>query len=227
MNPPVTRTEAGRDAVRVFLLSGHALLRQALSELLGDEGFDVVGEAGRISSALQAVSDLAPDIALLENRLPDGTAIEACRALHVAAPRTRCVILTTYEEEKALRSLVLSGAAGFVPHSARAAGLPEAIRRAATGGGLHSPDAARAARAALAAEAVLGATALENAILALILHGRTNAQICEELGLQQGALAGHLSSLLAKLGFRPTPAGTGAAAAARASALSPPLQRGN
>jgi DNA-binding NarL/FixJ family response regulator len=210
----MTGPGTGCDAARVFLLSGHALIRQALSELLSDEGFDVVGEADRIASALGRVSELAPDVALVENRLPDGTAIEACRALRVTAPRTRCVILTTYEEHKALRSLVLSGAAGFVLHSARAAGLPEAIRRAATGAELHSSDAARAARSALAAEAVLGATALENTILALILHGRTNVQICEELGLQQGALAGHLSSLLAKLGYRPTPTATGAAAPA-------------
>lgn len=208
MCPPMT----GRD-VRVFLLSGHAFLRQALSELLRDEGFDVVGEADSIASALRTASALAPDVALIENRLPDGTGIEACRAFRSAAARTRCVLLTTYEEGKALRSVVLSGAAGYVLHSTRTAGLLDAVRRAATGGTLHSPDAARAARGALAAEAVLGATAVENAILALVLQGMTNLQIAEELGLPPGMLAGHLSSLLAKLGYRPTPTASGAGAA--------------
>ncbi|MGT2461477.1 response regulator [Sinomonas atrocyanea] len=211
MHPSTTRSPVPHAAIRVFLLSGHALLRRALSEVLGDEGFDVVGEADTIASALRMASGHDPDVVLVENRLPDGTGIEACRALHAAAPRTRCVILTTYEEAKALRSVVLSGAAGFVLHSARAAGLPDAIRRAAAGGALHPSEAARAARHALATEAVLGASAVESRILALILHGRTNPQICEELGLPPGRLGDHLSSLLAKLGFRPAPTvpGTG------------------
>jgi DNA-binding NarL/FixJ family response regulator len=194
--------------------------------LLRDEGFDVLGEADSIASALRTAPELAPEVALIENRLPDGTAIEACRALRSASPRTRCVILTTYEEEKALRSLVLSDAAGYVPHSARTAGLLEAVRRAAAGVTLHSWDAARAARAALASEAVLGATAVEKAILALMLEGMTDLQIAEELGLPPGILGGHLSSLLAKLGYRPTPRATGAPAA-RSSAFTGPRQPGN
>lgn len=197
----------GRGAVRVFLISGYALLRDGLRELLSDEGFEVVGEAPSIASALPGAVEAVPDVALIENRLPDGTGIEACRALGSAVPRTGCVILTTFAEEKALRSVVLAGAAGYVLQSASADGLPEAVRRVAVGERLHSPQAAQAALVALAAEPVRReATATEDAVLSLMLQGMTNAQIAAELALSDEILAGHLSSLLARLGYRSAPA---------------------
>ena len=191
--------------MRVFLLSGHALIRRGLAELLLTEGFAVVGEADSIAGALPRAAELAPEVALVENRMPDGTGIEACRALRVAAPRTRCLIVTTYEEELALRSAVMAGAAGYVLQRASADGLPEKIRRVAAGEQLLSPEAVQAVRSALAAHPVPGATAVERAVLSLILQGMTNLEIGEELALPQNTLAGHLSSLLAKLGYRPAP----------------------
>jgi DNA-binding NarL/FixJ family response regulator len=194
-----------RRPVRVFLLSGHALLRHSLAELLLQEGFEVIGEADSIASALPHAAEVAPDVVLVENRMSDGTGIEACRALRTVAPRTRCLIVTTYEEEMALCGAVMAGAAGYVLQRASAAGLPEKIRRVAAGEQLHSPEAAQAVRNMLAAHPLPGATAVEHAVLSLILQGRTNLQIGEELGLPQHTLAGHLSSLLAKLGYRPAP----------------------
>lgn len=198
-----TMSDAGPGHVRVFLVSGYVLLRQGLSELLLSEGFEVVGEAGSIADALPVVAELAPDVALVENRLPDGTGLEASRALRSAAPLTRCVILTTYDEEKALRSAVMAGAAGYVLQRATADGLPEKIRRVAAGEQLYSAEAAQAARSALSAAPVDGATAVEQTVLSLVLQGLTNLQIGQELGMTQETLAGCLSSLLAKLGYRP------------------------
>lgn len=200
-----TMPGTGGRPVRVFLLSGHALLRRSLAELLLHEGFEVVGEADTIASALPRAAELAPDVVLVENRMSDGTGIEACRALHTAAPRTRCLIMTTYQEEMALCSAVMAGADGYVLQRASATGLPEKIRRVAAGEQLHSPEAAQAVRSTLAAHPLPGATAVEHAVLSLILQGMTDLQIGEELGLSQHTLAGHLSSLLAKLGYRPAP----------------------
>ncbi|AMM30797.1 Response regulator containing a CheY-like receiver domain and an HTH DNA-binding domain protein [Sinomonas atrocyanea] len=198
-------TEARRRAVRVFLLSGHALVRRSLADLLEQEGFEVVGEAESIAGALTAVPEAAPAVVLVENRLPDGTSIEACRALRSAAPGTRCLTLTTYDEGKALRSAVLAGAPGYVLQKASADGLPEKLRQVAAGEQLYSSEAAHAARGALAVDAALRCTRAEGELLSLMLQGLSNAQIGEALNLPQERLAGRLSSLLAKLGYRPAP----------------------
>lgn len=197
--------EARRRPVRVFLLSGHALVKRSLAELLEHEGFEVVGEAESIAGALTGVVEAAPEVVLIENRLPDGTSIEACRALRSAAPGTRCLTLTTYDEGKALRSAVLAGASGYALQRASADGLPEKLRQVAAGKQLYSSEAARAACGALAADAALTCSRAEGELLSLMLQGMTNAQIGEALALPQERLAGRLSSLLAKLGYRPAP----------------------
>lgn len=194
------------ERIRVFLLCGHEPVSRALSELLREEGFDVVGEAGSTAEALSCLPGTAPHVALLGNRLADGTGIEACRALREAAPATRCIIVTTYDGQKALRAAVMADAAGHVLQSARADGLPEAIRRAAAGQRLHSARAARAVLNGLGAATLPGgAPGSERAILSLIVQGRTDAEIMTELALPHESFSALLSALLARLGYRAAP----------------------
>ncbi|AMM34758.1 LuxR family transcriptional regulator (plasmid) [Sinomonas atrocyanea] len=201
-----------RAAISVFILSSHDLLRRTLSELLGEEGFDIVGEEGTVAAAVPAAARTAPHVALLSNRLTDGTGIEACRALREAAPRTRCIILTTYDEQKALRSAALAGAAGYLLQSPRAPRLIDAIRRVAAGEQLHAPEAARAVLQSPSTCALLkGATEHERAVWSLIVQGRTNTEIRNQLALTPEAFCACLSALLAKLGYRPAPHAVGPA----------------
>ncbi|AMM31613.1 LuxR family transcriptional regulator [Sinomonas atrocyanea] len=197
-------------ATRVFILSGHAPVRDGLAELLREEGFDVVGEAGTILAALPAATAAEPDVVLVGNRLADGTGIEACRALREAASRTRCIIMTTYDGPMALRAAALADADGYVFQSARVDGLVQALRRVAAGEQLPTAKAARALLHELRADALLKeAPAPECALWSLIRQGRTNAQIRTELALTPKDFSACLSALLARLGYRPAPAAPG------------------
>jgi DNA-binding NarL/FixJ family response regulator len=192
--------------LRVFILSGHELVRHALTDLLLQEGIDVVGDEATVTAAVPAVVASGPDIALLSNRLVDGTGIEACRALRDAAPTTRCLVMTTYDEPKAQRAAALAGAAGYVPQSARPQPLLDAVRRVAAGDRLCSRAAAHATLLTLrTCRDLAGASRQERAIWSLIVHGRTNSEIMTELALPPEAFSTHLSALLDRLGYRPAP----------------------
>ncbi|MGT2462899.1 response regulator [Sinomonas atrocyanea] len=194
------------EAIRVLILSGHRLVRCTLPELLRQEGFEVVATEDTVAAAVRAAAATCPDVALLSNRVPDGTGIEACRALREAAPATRCIIMTTYDDQKALRATALADAAGCVPQSPRTGPLAEALRRVAAGERLHSPEAAMAtARSREAHSPLEGAPGPEQAIWALMLQGRTNSQISAELDLPHEAFTAGLAALLARLGYRPSP----------------------
>jgi DNA-binding NarL/FixJ family response regulator len=188
----------------VFILSGHELVRQALAELLEQEGFDVVGEEARIGIAVPAIAASCVDVGLLSNRLVDGTGIEACRALRVAAPATGCIIMSTYDEHKALRAVGLAGAAGLFLQSTQTHRLIETIRRVAAGEQLHTSEAAQAALRTPPIRPLLAdAPGHERAILCLMVQGRTDTEIQTELALPADAFSAHLRTLLARLGYRP------------------------
>jgi len=119
--------------VRVFILDDHELVRQGLKDLLEGEGFLVVGESGSAAEATRRIPALHPDIAILDGRLPDGTGIEVCRDVRSLDPRLRCLILTSYDDEQALRGAVLAGASGYILKQIRSDDLLAGIRRAAAG----------------------------------------------------------------------------------------------
>ncbi|MDQ0259529.1 response regulator [Sinomonas atrocyanea] len=128
----------GEGRIRVFLLSGYRPLRTALREMLGDEGMDVVGEAESAAEALPLLLDLAPDVAVLDEHLPDGEGHTLCRQLHESGTRTRCVILTSWLPQPARTPS--AGGPVFLLRSIADNGVPQAIRAAA------GPEARPAAR---------------------------------------------------------------------------------
>lgn len=100
--------------IRVFILDDHELVRRGLQELLESEGFEVVGMSGSAEEATRRIPALHPDVAVLDARLPDGTGIEVCRDVRSVDPALNCLILTSYDDEQALRGAVLAGAAGYI-----------------------------------------------------------------------------------------------------------------
>ncbi|BCT74803.1 DNA-binding response regulator [Sinomonas cyclohexanicum] len=193
--------------LRVFILDDHELVRRGLTELLEDEGFEVVGTSGTAAEATRRIPALKPDVSVLDVRLPDGTGIEVCRDIHAVDPSLPCVMLTSYDDEESLRGAILAGANGYVLKEIRGTELVTALRRAAGGASLFDP--------ALKAKVLAGfapqeeeldprlefLSPQERRVLSLIGEGMTNREIGEHLFLAEKTVKNYVSSLLAKLGY--------------------------
>lgn len=193
-------------AVRVFVLDDHELVRRGLQDLLESEGFVVVGMSGSAAEAARRIPALRPDVAILDARLPDGTGIEVCRDVHSVDETINCLILTSYDDEQALRGAVLAGASGYVLKEIGGSDLIGALRRAAKGESLFDAELkARIVQGLAEPERVdprlASLTRQERRVLELVGEGLTNRQIGERMLLAEKTVKNYVSSLLAKLGF--------------------------
>jgi DNA-binding NarL/FixJ family response regulator len=192
--------------VRVFLVDDHEVVRRGVADLLDAEpDLEVVGEAGTAAEALARVPALAPDVVVLDVRLPDGDGVTVCRDLK-ATMDVACLMLTSFDDDEALFDAILAGAAGYVLKQVRGTDLVEAIRTVASGGSTLDPRAAERVMARMRAQAhhedpLASLTQQEQKILALIGQGMTNRQIGAELFLAEKTVKNYVSSLLAKLGL--------------------------
>jgi DNA-binding NarL/FixJ family response regulator len=191
--------------IRVFVLDDHELVRQGLRDLLEGEGFRVVGESGSAAEATRRIPALHPDIAILDGRLPDGTGIEVCREVRSVDPSLRCLILTSYDDEQAIRAAVLAGASGYVLKQIRSTELLDGIRRAAAGESLFGSGVEQRIIDGLCNSPtdprMEALTVQEKKVLTLIGQGLTNRQIGADLFLAEKTVKNYVSSILAKLGF--------------------------
>src|SRR5215216_4898124 len=102
-------------AIRVFLLDDHEVVRRGLKDLFDfEEGFEVVGESGSAKDAAARIPALRPDVAVLDDRLPDGSVVDVCRSIRSVDPSIRAIILTSYDDDEALFAAPMAGAAGYV-----------------------------------------------------------------------------------------------------------------
>jgi two-component system response regulator DevR len=191
---------------RVVLVDDHEIVRRGLKELLQDEGFDVVGEAGTAADALIRVRALRPDVAILDARLPDGSGIDVCRDVRSADPSIACLILTSYDDDDALFAAIMAGAAGYVLKQVHGTDLVDAIRRVAAGQSLLDPAVTtrvleRLREGPRRDPRLASLTDQERRVLDLVAEGLTNRQIGTRLGLAEKTVKNYVSSLLAKLGL--------------------------
>nr|WP_255768999.1 response regulator transcription factor [Pseudarthrobacter sulfonivorans] len=203
---PEPGVEPSNDGIRVFILDDHELVRRGLEDLLESEGFVVVGMSGSAAEAARRIPALRPDVAILDARLPDGTGIEVCRDVHSVDDTINCLILTSYDDEQALRGAVLAGAAGYVLKEIGGSDLIGALRRAARGESLFDAELkARIVQGLAEPEQVDPRIAVltnqERRVLEFIGEGLTNRQIGERMLLAEKTVKNYVSSLLAKLGF--------------------------
>lgn len=186
-------------AIRVLLVDDHEMVRAGLHGLLSRSAdLDIVGEAANAAQAVEAAVRLAPDVVLMDMRLPDGSGVDACREILSALPRTRVIFLTSYAEELARVSTVLAGAAGYLLKDIAHEQLVEAIRAAAAGRPVNEPEARQ-----LVAQRLRQSPALskqEYRVLALVVDGKTNREIGAELGLSEKTVRNYLSNAFQKLG---------------------------
>ena len=96
-------------STRVFLLDDHEVVRRGVKDLIDQEDdLEVVGEAGSVAEALDAVDSTRPDVAVLDVQLADGTGIEVCRDIRSAHPEVRCMMLTSFTDEEAMLDSIVA-----------------------------------------------------------------------------------------------------------------------
>ncbi|KQV05025.1 response regulator [Leifsonia sp. Root112D2] len=194
--------------IRVFLADDHEIVRRGVAELLqAQPDIEIVGEAGTVAQARGRILATKPDIAILDVRMPDGSGIDICRELHATAPHIRCLILTAYDDDEAIYSAVIAGAAGYVLKDVRGSGLLESVRRAAAGHSLLDPSLKRRVEQRMRDvhsddPRIDALSKRERQVLALIADGLTNRQIGIELSLAEKTVKNYVSGLLNKLGLQ-------------------------
>jgi DNA-binding NarL/FixJ family response regulator len=113
--PETSAAVQTQNAITVFLLDDHEVVRRGVKDLLEAEGdINVVGEASTAAQALARVPALRPDVAVLDVRLPDGDGVSVCRDLRSMLPDLGCLMLTSFADDDALYDANIAGAAGYV-----------------------------------------------------------------------------------------------------------------
>jgi DNA-binding NarL/FixJ family response regulator len=198
----------GQRRISVFLLDDHEIVRRGLKDLLTAEpDIEVVGEAGTAASALARLPALSPDVAVLDVRLPDGDGVSVCREIRSTLPGTACLILTSYEDDRALLGAIMAGAAGYVLKQACGSDLVGAVRAVAAGQSTLDAHATQRVmerlRERMATVDPLSALSeQEKRVLELIGEGLTNRQIAERMFLAEKTAKNYVSSVLTKLGLQ-------------------------
>jgi two-component system response regulator DevR len=194
--------------IRVFLLDDHEVVRAGLKHLLESGGdIEVVGEAGTAEAAISRIPALMPDVAVLDARLPDGSGIDVCRQVRSSRPETKAIILTSYDDDEALFSAIMAGAAGYVLKQVNGQDLVNAVRHVAGGGSLLDPSVTAKVMERLREgapgepEELKSLTPQERRILELVAQGLTNRQIGERLFLAEKTIKNYMSNVLSKLGL--------------------------
>ena len=195
---------------RVLVVDDQDMVRQGLRLILELAGVTVVGEARDGAEAVAAVAEQAPDVVLMDLRMPVMDGVEATRRI-VEASDVRVLALTTFDVDKHVVDALRAGAVGFLLKDVTADGLVEAVRRAAAGEPVVAPAVlARmmdhfAARPPLVAVEPPGFDDLserEREVLAMIGAGRSNAEIAEELVISMATVKTHVRHVFAKLDLR-------------------------
>lgn len=198
--------------IRVLLVDDQELVRAGLRGILREQfGFDVVGECADGADVLGAVSELAPDIVLMDVRMPRLDGVGATSQLLAERPLTPVLALTTFDDDEALAGMLRAGATGFVLKGVTAEELHRAVRVVAEGGAWLDPAVTsrvlavyRAAPVSPAAQpgALRLLTGREREVLGLIGQGCTNAEIAERLFVGEGTIKTHVNHLFTKLDLR-------------------------
>jgi two-component system response regulator DevR len=193
--------------IRIFLVDDHELVRRGLRDVLEAEpDFEVVGEAGTATDAVNRILATRPDVAILDVRLPDGNGIDVCRQVRSALPQIRCLVLTSYDDSDAVFAAVMAGAAGYVLKEVTGSYFAFAIREVAHGKTLIDPSVTEQLLSRLrdgdpSDRRLASLTDREREVLGLIADGLTNRQIGERLFLAEKTVKNYVSGVLGKLGM--------------------------
>jgi DNA-binding NarL/FixJ family response regulator len=201
------------DTIRVLVVDDQELVRSGFSVILeAADGIIVVGEAADGAAAIAATAELAPDVVLMDIRMPGMDGLAATRAITAdGAGHPKIVMLTTFDLDDYVYEALRAGASGFLLKDSPRHDLIAAVRAAAGGDALLSPSvtrrlveafARRPAAATPSPSQLASLTTRERDVLLLIARGRSNSEIATSLFVSEATVKTHVGNLLAKLGLR-------------------------
>ncbi|MES9520843.1 response regulator [Streptomyces capoamus] len=207
---------SGTRSIRVLIADDQEMVRQGFTVLLDTQpGIEVVGQAVHGRDAIARTAELAPDVVLMDVRMPELGGIEATRRITEDHPAVRVLVLTTFDLDEYVYEALRAGASGFLLKDASAEKLAEAVRVVAAGDALLAPGITRrllaefsrldgggsGSRAPLKRR-VGDLTERETEVLALIAQGLSNAEIAGRLVVAEQTVKTHVGRILVKLGLR-------------------------
>ena len=200
----------GRAApTRVLIADDHEVVRIGLAALLdGQDGLAVVAQAGTGEEAVRLARQHRPDVVVMDIRMPNGSGIDACRAITTDLEGVAVIMLTSHADSDALFEAIDAGASGYVLKRVGSSELVNAVRAVAEGGSLLDPavtrrvlERLRSASRLETAAAFGELTEQERRVLAHIADGGSNRDIADRMGLAEKTVRNYVSSVLAKLGL--------------------------
>ena len=200
-------TQAGAAPLRVLLIDDHALFRAGLRELLQRRGIVVIDAVGDSALGLRLASEQAPDVVLLDLRMPGRNGIEVLHDLRQANPEALVAMLTTSADEQDVLQAIQGGARGYLLKDMEPDELIEALQQIVAGGtavareltGVLAKAVQGEVPAAKPRSAFSDLTPREMEILCHLAAGRSNKAISRELGITDGTVKLHVKGILRKL----------------------------
>jgi NarL family two-component system response regulator LiaR len=194
------------EAITVLIVDDHELVREGVRTLLQRmSDIQVVGEADSGKEGLRLVAQFAPDVALMDLVMPEMDGVEATRQLKRVSPSTQVIVLTSFDDDEHILPAICAGALSYILKHVSAEELVDAVRKAARGEVVMSPQVAarvmRELRQGADERPALDTDLSEREIevLRLIAEGRSNTEIAERLVISEHTVKRHVSNILSKL----------------------------
>jgi DNA-binding NarL/FixJ family response regulator len=189
--------------IKVLLVDDHSLVRRGFRRMLEDEAdIVVIGEASNGDEAVRLARELVPQVIVMDCALPGTSGLAATRKILETAPPKAILMLSMHSEDTLVRQALDAGARGYILKNAVDLELAAAIRRVAAGEVVLDPQLAKPA--SLRGERNAGLTARELEVLQLIVSGKSNKEIADDLKLSVNTVAVHRANIMETLGIHKT-----------------------